>query len=226
MQDTPPSRVPPSWPRVLVVGVDCMAQVVPFHRSARGLRFLPLRVVATPVAVHCDRPVQDTPERIAPLKPRRVRGCRSGPAGLIALGPGRLARAQGTNRGGPGWSAGPPRCYGVPAADLAAAAAGRVGGRCRRGSAGPAAIIAPPRTAAVMPAPSAAVAIRVLATRLIPCPAMHSSVGLPPGMTANTSKTPKPARRLAPDAEPGGASGPVSAEVRPGGCPGPGGPGG
>jgi hypothetical protein len=46
--------------------------------------------------------------------------------------------------------------------------------------AGPAAIIAPPRTVAVMPAPSAAVAIRVLATRLIPCPAMHSSVGLPP----------------------------------------------
>jgi hypothetical protein len=50
--------------------------------------------------------------------------------------------------------------------------------------AGLAAIIAPPRTVAVMPAPRAAVAIRVLGMRLIPCPAMRSSVGLPPVMTS------------------------------------------
>ena len=49
-----------------------------------------------------------------------------------------------------------------------------------------------------MPAPSAAVAIRVLATRLIACPAMHSSVGLPPETTSNTSMTPEPGRRFAP----------------------------
>src|SRR3984957_10959205 len=174
----PPSRVPPSTVREVGVGVDCTAQAVPFQRSASVLTFLPLRVLAIPVAVHCDRPVQDTAVRAAPVKPRlfaaaAIRACGV----IIALAPAAVARPQGKNR----WRAGlvsraTALLAGVPAAAVAAWAAG-----VAAAPAGPAASAAPPRPTAVTPAPSAAVAIRVRATRLIPCPAMNSSVGLPPG---------------------------------------------
>ena len=199
MQDTPPSRVPPSTVREVGVGVDCTVHAVPFQRSASVLVFLPLRVLAIPVAVHCDRPVQDTAVRTPPLKPRlfavaAIRACGV----IMALAPA-VARPQGTNR----WRAGlfsraTALLTGVPAAALADAAVAAWAAGDAAAPAGPAASIAPPRTVAVIPAPSAAVAIRVLAPRLIPCPVMHSSVGLPPGMTSNTSRTSEPARRFAP----------------------------
>ena len=99
VQDTPPSSVPPSQPPVLVVGVVWTVQLVPFHRSARGLRFFPVRVVAVPVAVHCDRPVQDTPSRIAPLKPGLAAVVAARACAAIEPLPVALARCQGTSHG-------------------------------------------------------------------------------------------------------------------------------
>ncbi len=139
VQDTPPSSVPPSQPPVLVVGVDWTVQLVPFQRSASGLRFLPVRVVAVPVAVHCDRPVQDTPSRYAPLKPGRRGGARPArSSSALRLAP---ARSQGASH---------------RAAGLLTAAAALLDGMLPAAgdaAAGPAAIIAPARTVAVIPAP-------------------------------------------------------------------------
>ena len=143
VQDTPPSSVPPSQPPVLVVGVDWTVQLVPFQRSASGLRFLPVRVVAVPVAVHCDRPVQDTPSRYAPLKP--------GPAAVAAVRACAVIRAASRGRGPvPGGE--PPR---RPGCSRAAALLDGVLLAAGDAAAGPAAIIAPARTVAVIPAPGA-----------------------------------------------------------------------
>jgi hypothetical protein len=191
VQDTPPSSVPPSQPPVLVVGVDCTAQLVPFHRSASGLRFLPVRVVAVPVAVHCDRPVQDTPSSNAPLKPGLAAVAARRACAVIEPLPLAPARSQGTSHRAAGlftWAAALPEGVLLAAGDAAA---------------GPAAIIAPARTVAVIPAPSAGTVARrafrrrlvrhlvplcgagapsplaacAAAMRLPACPAMSSSVG-------------------------------------------------
>src|SRR6266851_6756108 len=223
VQDTPPSSVPPSQPPLLVFGVVCTVHVVPFHRSASGLKLLSLRVVASPVAVHCARPVQDTPSSTAPLKPRLAAVAAMPACGLIARIPAVVARPQGANRRRAGlFSRAAALLAGVPLAAVEPAApAARAAGDA---AAGPAAIIAPARTVATIPAPNAGTAARrdfrrrltrhlvplcgagapsplaapLLATRLPACPAMPSSVGSgPPATTANTSKTPKPGRRLA-----------------------------
>jgi hypothetical protein len=123
---------------------------------------------------------------------------------IIALAPAAVARPQRTNRRRAGLlSRATALLTGVPAAARAAAAVAACAAGAAAAPAGPSVIIAPARTVTVMPAPSAAVAIRVLATRLISCPvipgpAMHSSVGLPPEMTSSTAMTPEPARRFAP----------------------------
>ncbi len=135
------------------VGVDCTAHAVPFQRSASVLVFLPLRVLAIPVAVHCDRPVQDTAVRTPPLKPRLF---AAAPGGLAGSWPGPRPPwpgPRGRTAGGPGCSAGPPRCSpGSPRRP------GRGGpwprGRLvtpRRHPPGRAASIAPARTVAVIP---------------------------------------------------------------------------
>src|ERR1700722_14874414 len=104
VQDTPPVKVPPSRVREVGVGVDWTAHVVPFQRSARVFTFLPLRVLASPVAVHCDRPVQETPTSSAPLKPNwfaaaaAIRACGV----IIALAPAAGAPPPGANRRGGG----------------------------------------------------------------------------------------------------------------------------
>ena len=166
VQDTPPSSVPPSQPPVLVVGVDCTVQLVPFQRSARGLRFLPVRVVATPVAVHCDRPVQDTPLRKAPLKPGKARWRPAGSScALLRPWPGSTERASAW----PGWAPQPPRGGALLAAGDAAAAA-----------AGPVVIMAPARTVATIPAANAgAAARRDLRRRLIRHLVPPSGAGTP-----------------------------------------------
>src|ERR1700722_20105100 len=181
VQDTPPVKVPPSRVREVGVGVDWTALVVPSQRSARVFPSLPLRVLASPVAVHCDRPVQETPTSSAPLKPNwfaaaaAIRACGV----IIALAPAAVARPQWANRRRAGLLSraaarlagvlvasadGPPRAVvAVWAAGDAAAAA-----------AGPAPTIAPTRTTAVIPA------------RLITCPAMPSSVGSGPPESLQT----------------------------------------
>ena len=121
VQDTPPVKAPPCRVREVGVGVDWTAHVVPFHRSARVFTFLPLRVLASPVAVHCDRPVQDTPTSSAPVKPNgfaaaAIRACGV----IIALAPAAVARPQGTNRRRAGLlSRATALLTGVPAAALA-----------------------------------------------------------------------------------------------------------
>ena len=74
--------------------MDCTAHVVPFQRSASVLTFLPLRVLAIPVAVHWDRPVQDTPVRTAPLKPKLAAAAAVRACGLMARAPASAARPQ------------------------------------------------------------------------------------------------------------------------------------
>jgi hypothetical protein len=107
-------------------------------------------VVATPVAVHCDRPVQDTPLRNAPLKPGKAAAAAMPACGVIARAPVALARAQGMSQ----------RVAGLGAVAAAAAVAVRAVGDAAVAAAGPAVIIAPARTVATMAAPDAGAAAR------------------------------------------------------------------
>ncbi len=182
VQDTPRGRAcrPAGLPEV-GVGVDCMAQVVPFHRSARVFTFLPLRVLASPVAVHCDRPVQDTPTRAAPLKPNCSRRRPCGPAGSSRGPRPPWPGPRGEPPGGPGCQPGH-----APATGRAPGQRGR--GRVPRGPSGLCGCPAAARR--VRPPSPAAQRARPLSSRVfllaLPC---IPPLDRPPGVTSNTSIT-------------------------------------